>query len=126
MTIENMTIKEAKQKLKEYEELKVLFNIQDSAVKNTEAHPYADLIGKAIFVRTVTFYYVARLKKVYSKELVLEHVCWIPDTGRFNDCIKSGNFDEVEPFNLKKDVLIGRGSIIDFTEWNFDLPTERK
>lgn len=94
--------------------------------KQEEAHPYEDLIGKAIFVRTVTFYYVARLKKVYSKELVIEHVCWIPDTGRFNECMKEGRFNEIEPFNLKKDVFIGRGAIIDLSEWNFDLPTQKK
>jgi hypothetical protein len=76
--------------------------------------------GKSYLIRTVTLYYTGRIKRITSKELVLEEAAWIPDTGRFNECLTDGKFNEVEPF--QNDVIIPRDSIIDGTVWNHKLP----
>lgn len=77
-------------------------------------------VGEAYLVRCVTLYYTGRIKKVTSSELVLEDAAWIADTGRFNECLKEGKFNEVEPF--EDDVIVPRGSIIDATVWKHKLP----
>lgn len=69
-------------------------------------------IGKNYFIRTVTHHYTGRLVAVTRYELVMEDVDWIADDGRFSEAMKTGNYNEVEPFPDGR-VLIGRGSIID-------------
>lgn len=80
--------------------------------------------GKQYFIRTVTMYYTGRIKKITSKELVLEECAWICDTGRFHDCLKEGKFNEVEPYI--EDVIIPRDTIIDASIWAHKLPTVQK
>lgn len=86
-------------------------------------HPYK--VGKNYFIRTVTFYYTGRLVRVLANELVLEEVAWIADTGRFSDALVSGDFSEVEPFQAGE-IIIGRGSIVDASEWQKPLPRTQK
>ena len=69
--------------------------------------------GKKYLIRTVTMTVTGKLVRVYPHELVLETAAWIADTGRFSDAVRTGTFDEIEPFPLKEVVIIGRGSIID-------------
>ena len=55
MTIENLTIKEAKQKLEEYSQLKKLFNYQDQDsenITNTKSNLFDRYIGKYVICRT--------------------------------------------------------------------------
>lgn len=74
-------------------------------------------VGHTYFIRTVTNYFTGRLIWVGDKEIVLEDVCWIADTGRFNEFMaQADKVDEAEPFPLGLPVIIGRGSIIDMTE----------
>lgn len=81
-------------------------------------------IGKAYLIRTVTHIDIGVIKAVGDKELVLSDCSWIADTGRYHDAIKTGKLNEVEPYT--DDVIIGRGSIIDATIWNHDLPRDQK
>jgi hypothetical protein len=67
-----------------------------------------------------------KLKAVYDNELVFSDAAWIADSGRFSDALKMGTLDEVEPFPFANDVIIGRGAIVDCTEWAHDLPQEQK
>ena len=80
--------------------------------------------GKQYFIRTVTMYYTGRIKRITSKELVLEECAWICDTGRFYDCLKEGSFNEVEPYI--EDVIIPRDTIVDASIWSHELPTVQK
>jgi hypothetical protein len=91
-----------------------------SGQKNS--NPYR--IGANYFVRTVTHHHTGRLVEVTQQELVLEDVCWIADSGRWADALKSCEFTEVEPFP-KGRVIIGRGSVIDAVEIK-TLPTDQK
>lgn len=81
-------------------------------------------IGKLYFIRTVTMHIIGKLEWVGDKELRLSSASWIADSGRFHDAIKTGKLNEVEPF--KDDVIIGRGSIVDSTEWTHASPREQK
>lgn len=73
-------------------------------------------IGKHYVLRTVTMIDVGKLIEVTDKELVLENASWIADTGRWNEFLSKGNYDESEPFPDGK-VIVGRGSIIDAMIW---------
>lgn len=81
-------------------------------------------VGKKYFIRTVTMHLVGKLIKITDKEMLLEDASWIADSGRFHDALKTGEFDEIEPF--VNDVIVNRNSVIDATEWRFDLPKEQK
>ena len=122
MTNENLTIKEAKEKLEQYKELQKIFNISETA----EAVNLNSQIGKNYFIRTVTMILIGKLEEVYDNELVLSTPAWIPDTGRFSKCLKDGEnaINEIEPF--QDNIIIGRNSIIDATLWNHNLLTEVK
>ena len=77
-------------------------------------------IGKNYLIRTVTMIQLGKLEKVTDKELVLSEACWVADTGRFHQALEKGTLNEIEMF--QRNVIVGRGSIIDATEWLTDLP----
>lgn len=91
----------------------------------SNSNPYTKYIGKAVFIRTITMYYLGRLEKVYESELVLSECSWIADTGRWYDALKNGTAKEVEPYPCEE-VIIGRGAILDVCEWTKDLLREQK
>ena len=69
-------------------------------------------IGAHYVIRTVTMIKTGVLKAVHAQELVLSDACWIADTGRWHDFLKSPeSVKEVEPFT--DDVIVGRGGLID-------------
>lgn len=74
------------------------------------ANPF--VIGANYLIRTVTMIDTGRVVRVTPTEIVLEDAAWIADTGRFATALKSGNFNEVEPFP-DGEVIVGRGSIVD-------------
>lgn len=106
MDIDSLTVKEIR-------------HIQSLLKPTVETHPYD--VGKSYFIRTVTHHLTGRLVKVTSKELVLEDAAWVADDGRFNEAIRDGKLNEVEPFPDGK-VIVGRGSLIDAVEWKHALP----
>lgn len=81
-------------------------------------------VGKSYLFRTVTHYLTGKLEAVHDQELVISTAAWIADTGRFHDCLAKGTLSEVEPMPGR--VIIGRGSIVDVSEWNHPLPTVQK
>lgn len=85
-------------------------------------HPYQ--IGKSYFIRTVTMYYTGKLESVLAGELVLSSAAWIADTGRLSDALRSGIFNEIEPF--PGDVVVSRGCITDASVWLHPLPVSQK
>ena len=80
--------------------------------------------GQTYLIRTITMYYTGRLVQVTDSDLMLEDAAWIPDTGRFSDCLRTGEFSEVEPF--LDPVIVIRANIIDISFWNHSLPVEKK
>jgi hypothetical protein len=110
MNIDDLTIGQAK-------ELAQMFP------KCAEGSPWE--IGKNYLIRTVTMIQTGRLVTVTQQELVLEDAAWIADTGRFADALKSCEFDEVEPFPSDRQVIVGRGAIVDAIQIH-ELPRNQK
>lgn len=81
-------------------------------------------VGLNYLIRTVTMIQLGKLIRVTEKELLLSDACWVADTGRFHEALESGKLDEVEMF--QRDVIVGRGAIVDATEWLSDLPEKSK
>jgi hypothetical protein len=77
-------------------------------------------VGTAYLIRTVTMYLIGRLDWVGPQELVLSDVAWVADAGRWHDALETGRLREVEPF--LSPVILGRGAIVDATEWPHALP----
>ena len=132
---EDLTIKEATQELEKIEtrrdELRTVFNLSTELKyerNNSEDCIYP--IGKNILIRTVTHIQVGKLISVHPQELVLENASWIADTGRFQSCLEKGidniESSEIELFPKDKQVLVGRGAIIDSCEYPNALPTKQK
>ena len=80
-------------------------------------HPYK--LGSCYLVETVTKFWLGKLVGITPGELVLDQASWIPDTGRYNEALKNGTANEVEP--VEGEVIIGRGSIVDVVVWNKPL-----
>ncbi|HNF58259.1 MAG TPA: hypothetical protein PLN89_01640 [Elusimicrobiota bacterium] len=94
--------------------------VKKSDIQNIEipdgdkSNPFM-VVGRDYFIRTVTHYFTGRLVWVGDKEIAMEDVAWIADTGRFNEFVAGKTVNEVEPFQ-KGVVIIGRGAIIDMSE----------
>lgn len=82
-----------------------------------------DLVGSAVFIRTVTHYCTGKVVGVVDGFIELVDSAWIADTGRFMDALKTGELNEVEPTER---MWVSIASIVDFFEWKHKLPTEQK
>ena len=111
MDINDLTIGQAK-------ELSNMFGAAGSECVN----PFE--VGKQYLIRTVTHIQTGACVKIQGAFVWLDNAAWIADTGRFNDCLKHGKFNEVEPY--PNGVCVNTGSIIDFVLFEGDLPTEQK
>lgn len=80
-----------------------------------KSNPFME-IGVDYFIQTVTHFFTGRLIWVGDKELAFESVCWIADTGRFNEFIKGSNPNESEPYNKEDKVIIGRGALVSMSQ----------
>jgi hypothetical protein len=87
--------------------------------KVNPAMPYE--IGEAYIFVTVTRYYTGILKWVGDKELVITNAAWIAHTDRYNAALTTGVVRSVEP--IPGDVIIGRGCIVEVSEWHHALPS---
>lgn len=81
-------------------------------------------IGKSYLVRTVTYHILGKLVHVSDHELVFTRASWLASSGRFNEALRTGKVNEVEPF--VNDVIVGRGALIDATIWDNALPSAVK
>jgi len=90
----------------------------------SESHPYK--VGENYFIRTVTFHYTGKLVAVYDHELVLMDATWVADDGRFADAVAQGSYKEVEPYPDEREVVIGRGAIVDAVVITHPLPRKQK
>jgi hypothetical protein len=82
-----------------------------------------DFEGKNWFIRTVTYHWVGKVKKVSGKFFILENASWIADSGRFMQAIKDGELNEVEPVGI---AIVNIETIVDICPWTHKLPTKQK
>ena len=88
-----------------------------------EVHQYEDLIGEKYFFRTVTYFLVGEVKGMVGRFVTLKNASVVFDTGRFMDCIKNGELNEVEPVG---EAFINLDSVTDFFPWKHQLPKAQK
>jgi hypothetical protein len=86
----------------------------------TETSDFPIALGENVMIRTVTMIQVGKLVHTGKHELVLENAAWVADTGRFNEFLAKGSYNECEPFPDGK-VVVGRGAIVDACVWKHDL-----
>jgi len=90
-----------------------------------EINDLKDLVGKKLFIRTVTYHFVGKVQKIIGNFLQLSNTSWIADSGRFSDAIKDGFGDsaEIEPIG---DWWVNINSFTDFGEWKHELPNNKQ
>lgn len=81
-------------------------------------------VGSAYFIRTVTMHLIGRVEVLNDHEILLKNAVWVADSGRFNNALKKGELEEVEPF--EDDVILNRDCIVDATRWNHTIPDSVK
>jgi len=77
-------------------------------------------VGTAYLIRACTYHVVGRITSITATDLVMENASWVADSGRWNNALKTGTLNEVEPF--VSPVIVSRGAIVDATEWTHALP----
>jgi hypothetical protein len=82
-----------------------------------------ELVGKKLFLRTVTYHILGKVVKLIGDIIQLSDASWIADSGRFMNAIKDGELDEVEPVG---DWFVNINGVTDFGIWKHDLPSEQK
>jgi len=82
-----------------------------------------ELVGKKLFLRTVTYHMVGKVEKTIGKILQLSDASWVADSGRFMNAIKEGTLDEVEPVGTW---FVNLDATTDFGIWKHKLPKEQK
>lgn len=82
-----------------------------------------DLEGQKLFIRTVTYHLVGKVKKRMGAFIQLEDASWVADSGRFMNAIKEGTLNEVEPVGI---AWVNLSSVVDFFPWRHKLPTQQQ
>lgn len=85
----------------------------------SESHPYR--IGQSYFVRTLTYHYTGRIVRVTDKELVLSESAWIPESGRWAECLRTGVVEKCEPTPDDVLAIVPRDGSASY-EWKHPLP----
>ena len=81
-------------------------------------------LGKKYFVRTVTYHLIGKLAHVDEKEMLFTEAVWVASSGKFGFALATGKISEYEVF--MDPVILGRGGIIDATEWRHATPGSRE
>lgn len=99
--------------------------IEDLEGEVKEVSSLDELIGEKVFIRTVTFHYLGKVKSRVGNFIHLEKASWVADSGRFADFLKDGVNDtcEIEPM---KTVFVNLETVVDLSLWKHDLPTKQQ
>jgi hypothetical protein len=90
------------------------------ATMNDVGNPTPFHVGKCYLIRTVTMTWTGQVVTTQGGFLVLDSAAWIADTGRYNEAIRDGKLNEVEP--VYGQAIVSLGSIVDAVEWKHALP----
>ena len=80
-------------------------------------------VGKAYFIRTVTYHCTGIVDRIEGDFLVLREAAMIADSKRFFNFLTNwkDNNPEIEPF--KNEVYVNMGAITDATLWDSSMPS---
>jgi hypothetical protein len=77
-------------------------------------------IGDAVFIQTVTYFYLGKVASVAFDEIVLDNATCVYDTGRLSEYLQTGRISASEPF--LDPVSISRAAVVAVTKWRHPLP----
>lgn len=78
-----------------------------------------DLVGEKLFIRTVTYHWVGRVKKLIGNFVELEDASCVFSSGDLGEAFKNGKLDETEYVGRH---FVNLQAVSDFTPWNHKLP----
>lgn len=91
-------------------------------MKNTKQkiqHPIR--LKNTVFIRTVTHYYVGNIAIIDKDSLVLTGASWVAwPNEQHGEILATGRISDTQL--IPHPVAIGRGAIIDMTDWLHELP----
>jgi len=87
------------------------------APSNKPSRAILDLLGKKVFIRTVTHFTVGILREFDGKYLHIEQGVWIGDTGPFQQFLASGNASEIAEYPSGQKAYVAEQGIIDIFEF---------
>jgi hypothetical protein len=82
-----------------------------------------DLVGKTLFLRTVTYHIIGKVEKLIGKIVFLSQAIWVADSGRFMQAIKGGELNEYEEMG---DWFVNLDTVTDFGFWKHNIPKGQK
>jgi hypothetical protein len=85
-----------------------------------------DLVGKNVFIRTVTHYFIGELVGMDAQCFYITQAAWVAETARWSETVSKGTLNEVEPYPTDLMVCVSRAAFIDIFEWFGDLNIEVK
>ena len=86
-------------------------------------------IGKAYFIRTVTYHLIGKIKEIKGDFIIFEKdtIAYIADTDRFANTINDGSLkDQAEVEPIKVDGGLNINSITDYFVWEHAIPRNQK
>ena len=89
---------------------------------------YEDIkVGDKVVVLTTYLYrYTGKVVDIRPHALVITDVAWIPETGRYSDSFRTGEFKEVEPEPDRSVKVINLLHVGDVTKVTWPLPRSPK
>lgn len=89
----------------------------------TDVTGWSELVGQKLFIRTVTYHLVGKVRGVNGTLIELSDAAWVADSGRFMQALQNGALNEVEPCGR---CWVNAESITDMFPWNHPLPKAQK
>jgi hypothetical protein len=89
----------------------------------TDVTSWSNLVGRKLFIRTVTYHLVGKVTAVAGNLIELSDASWVADSGRFSVAIKTGTLSEVEPVGQ---AWVNANAVTDIFPWVHALPKEAK
>lgn len=71
--------------------------------------------GEMVMVRTVTLYYIGRVKALDGMGVLLEDAAWVADQGTMNDCLRTGQVKEFDTF--EDPIYVALAPVVDIVRW---------
>lgn len=90
---------------------------------STPTEDYSAFVGKNVFIRTVTMYYVGRVQSFENGLIELRRASWVAETGRWSGSLQTGKLREVEPYPEGLPCFVSPRSVVEILEWKHPLPT---
>jgi hypothetical protein len=89
----------------------------------TDTFSIDNLVGRKVFIRTVTHYFIGELVGMDQQCFYLRSAAWVAETARWSDTVSKGTLNEVEPYPEDLTVCVSRAAFIDIFEWDQELIT---